>query len=92
MARTKKERCVKCAPRCVLFKPGSVLTKDLEVITLELDEYEAMRLADKDGLTMELASKKMKISPSTFCRILASARMKVADALISTKGIQICSK
>lgn len=91
MPRQKKERCIGCRPGCVLFKPVWIPADSLEIITLQPDEYEAIRLSDVEGLIMINAAKKMKISASTFCRILAWARQKVAGALITTKGIQICS-
>ncbi len=94
MPRKKIERCVECKPECMLFTPTGKSVKSaksLEIVTIFVDEYEALRLADIDDLTMDKASKKMKISAPTFCRILASARKKVANALIKTKGIQICN-
>jgi predicted DNA-binding protein (UPF0251 family) len=91
MPRTKKERCIECRPECTLFKPLGKTIKSGEVITLELDEYEAIRLADIEGLKMEEAAQKMGISAPTFYRILSGAHKKVADALINVKAIQICN-
>lgn len=89
MARTKKERHIKCTPVCYLF--GPLLDKsDKETIELWLDEHEAIRLSNIENLAMIQAAKKMKISAPTFCRILKSANKKVADALIHNKNIKIC--
>lgn len=89
MARTKKERHIKCTPICQLF--GPLLNKwGKEIIELGLDEYEAIRLSDYEKLAMIAAAKKMKISAPTFCRILGSAHKKVADALMNNKNIKIC--
>lgn len=61
----------------------------LEEVELEADELEAIRLCDFKKLTQIEAAKKMGISQSTLQRILASARRKVAEALIQGKAIKI---
>lgn len=57
---------------------------------MTVDELEAMRLADRDGLYHADAAMQMKVSRPTFGRILESGRRKVADALVG--GKQICIK
>jgi len=42
-----------------------------------------------EGLDQVEAAKRMKISQATLCRILTSARKKVAEALIEGKAIKI---
>ena len=91
MARTKKERKINCIPVCHLFGPLPDIWNKKN-IELWIDEYEAIRLSDYEGLSMIIAAKHMKISASTFCRILKSAQKKVADALINNKKIKICIK
>jgi len=54
-----------------------------------LDELEALRLADLEGLYQEQAAEKMGVSRPTFARILESARKKVAEALVKGKGLVI---
>ena len=61
----------------------------LEEINLTLDELEAIRLADFDGLYQEDAAKKMNISRQTFGNIINSAHKKIADALINAKALKI---
>jgi len=60
-----------------------------DIITLNLDELEAIRLADLEGLYQEQAAEKMSVSRPTFARILESARKKVAEALVQGKGLVI---
>ena len=90
MARTKKERKIKCVPVCQLFGPTLSKGTKKDIIELGLDEYEAIRLSDYENLTMIQAAKKMSISAPTFCRILQSAHKKVADAFINSKHLKIC--
>jgi predicted DNA-binding protein (UPF0251 family) len=66
MPRPKKYRCVLCKPDATYFKPRGIPLVDLEEIALSLDELEAMRLADYEGLYQEQASSKMNISRQTF--------------------------
>jgi uncharacterized protein len=56
---------------------------------MTLDEFEALRLADLDGLYQEQAAGKMKISRTTFSRIVDAAHRKVADALVHGKALRI---
>jgi predicted DNA-binding protein (UPF0251 family) len=63
--------------------------RDLAEVVMTLDEVEALRLADLDGLYQEQAGEQMKVSRATFARIVESARRKVADALIHGKALRL---
>ena len=56
---------------------------------LEIDELEALRLKNIVGFNQKQCAKKMKISPSTFQRILCSAYKKISKALINNYAIKI---
>lgn len=89
MARPKCARYVNEYPGTTFFKPRGIPLVELEEVTLSVDEYEALRLADLEGLYQEDAAALMNISRATFGRILESAHRTVADALISGKAIKI---
>jgi uncharacterized protein len=76
-------------PGASVFKPVGVPLRELEEIVMTLDEFEAMRLADLDGLYQEPAAEQMSISRPTFSRIIESARRKMADALVHGKALRI---
>jgi predicted DNA-binding protein (UPF0251 family) len=61
----------------------------LEETVLTVDEHEAIRLADWEGMQQEEAAERMNISRATFGRIAASARRKIADALVNAKAIRV---
>ena len=82
-------RHIGCKPVAGLFKPAGIPACALEQVTLTLDEVEALRLADLNGLYQEQAAKQMKISRPTFSRIIEEARRKVADALIHGKALRL---
>lgn len=56
---------------------------------LLLDEFEAIKLADYEGLYQEEAAKRMNVSRQTFGRIIGSAREKVARMLVEGKALRI---
>jgi len=56
---------------------------------MTLDELEAIRLADLEGLYQEKAAERMEVSRATFGRILDAAHRKIAGALIRGKALRI---
>lgn len=82
------DRCVAGFPTFELFKPSGVPFYELTESILSIDEYEALRLADYEGLYQEAAAQRMGISRQTFGRIIESARHKVADALVNGKALR----
>lgn len=89
MSRPVQTRKIEFVPRITFFKPAGVPRAGLEEVLLTLDELEALRLADLNGLYQEKAAQKMAISRSAFARILESARKKVADALVHGKCLRL---
>ena len=64
----------------------------LEEVVLTGDELEAIRLKYQKGLEQIESAKKMKVSQSTFQRILDKANKKIANALVEGKAIKIEGK
>lgn len=71
------------------FKPRGLSINETEILNLELDELEAVHLCDYEELSQIDAAKKMNISDSTLQRLLYSGRKKMADAIYSSKALQI---
>ena len=92
MVRPIKQRKVSFDPNVTYFKPRAIPLSMLGEIDLGQDELEALRFCDLKNLNQAQAAKKMKVSQSTLQRILASARKKVARALIEGKAIKIKKK
>ncbi|MBQ9105096.1 MAG: DUF134 domain-containing protein [Mailhella sp.] len=89
MPRPKHCRYVSSAPSVTYFKPRGIPLRELEEVTLSVDELEALRLADMEGLTAIDAAQHMQVSRHTFGRTLASARRKVATALCQGQAMRI---
>ena len=89
MGRRQLWRKVSSIPLITYFKPAGIRMAELGEVRLLVEEAEAIRLKDLEGLEQEECAQKMNISRSTFSRILDSARQKIADALLNGKAIRI---
>jgi uncharacterized protein len=58
-------------------------------VILSIDEYEALRLVDYEGLDHTDAAEKLEVSRPTCARIVTSAHRKIAEALTQGKAILI---
>ena len=56
---------------------------------MTVDEFEAIRLADFEGLYQDQAAGKMNISRQTFGRVIDSGHKKVAEVLVKGKALRI---
>lgn len=89
MGRPPLGRRVYFLPEVTFFKPAGIPLAQLEEVNLAVEEAEALRLKDIEGLEQEECAQKMNVSRTTFARVLASARRKAADALLNGKAIRI---
>ena len=89
MVRPLKCRHIGFSPTATYFKPRGIPMALLEEVCLELDEVEALRLVDIDGLYQVDAALRMGVSRQTFANIVGRARGKVADAIIHGKALRI---
>jgi uncharacterized protein len=89
MPRPRKCCRVAFLPGVTFFKPAGIPLKLLEEVNLTVDEAEALRLKDIEGLEQAPGAARMNVSRPTFQRILASARGKIADAILNGKAIRI---
>jgi len=87
MARPQRCRTICVLPEHTSFVPADgAPTGEVE---LSLDEYQAMRLMDCKGCTHEQCAELMRISRTTATEIYASARKKVAEAIINGRRMVI---
>lgn len=89
MPRPKCRRNICGIPDKNYFKPRGIPAVELEEIVLHLDEFEAIRLADYEGLYQEEAAARMNISRQTFGRVIETAHKKIADVLTHGKALKI---
>lgn len=89
MSRPPKCRRIAFLPEVTYFKPAGIPLRVLQEVRLSVEEAEAIRLKDLEGLGQEQCAEKMSISRPTFQRVLGSARQKMSDALLNGKAIRI---
>jgi len=82
-------RTVAGTPGAWYFKPQGIPMRDLTIIDLALDEFEAIRLADHQGLYQAEAAAAMGVSRQTFGLIIHEAHRKIAQALLLGYGLRI---
>ena len=88
MPRPKKCRRVCEFPQTLTFLPEDHKNRELAVI-LTVDEYETIRLIDKEGLSQEQCGDFMQVARTTVQQIYASARKKLADVLVDGLPLRI---
>lgn len=89
MARPVKWRRIDNIPAIPYFIPSGENVPGVPLNIMLLEELEAVRLKDLEGLEQEECAERMQVSRPTFQRILLSAREKIADSLINGKIIHI---
>ncbi len=88
MPRPRKHRRVCHYPDNLTFAPvGAEALK--EPVTLTVDEYETIRLIDKDGCSQEECAEFMGVARTTVQQIYASARQKIARMLVEGSPLEI---
>lgn len=89
MARPTKFRRVEFFPKHNYFVPWGKPKCEIDEVELKVEELEAIRLKDIEGLNQEECATRMQVSRQTFQNIIDSARNKVALALTEGKAINI---
>lgn len=88
MPRPTKCRKVCHFPQIQEFIPVTADTEKDPVI-LTIDEYETIRLIDKEGLNQEQCSVRMQIARTSVQRIYENARRKLADCIVEGRPLRI---
>ena len=87
MPRRQRRRWIGGYPDYWEFSPEELAAGAPVVMTL--DEFETIRLLDREGLTQEQCAERMGVSRPTVTAIYDSARKKVAEALVDGKRLQL---
>ena len=74
-------------PAHTQFNPDAKGGRD--AVALTLDEYESIRLMDREGLTHGQCAEVMQVSRTTVTEIYAAARKKLAEALVDGRPLVI---
>ena len=85
----RKQRCrwIDAYPDHWAFSPEEA--SGSEPVVMSLDEFEAIRLLDREGMTQEQCAERMGVARTTVTSIYESARRKMAEALVDGKRLLI---
>ncbi|AIO19174.1 hypothetical protein KQ51_01297 [Candidatus Izimaplasma bacterium HR1] len=72
-----------------LLKPVGIEASKIERNMLNLDEFEALRLVDYEGLSQIEAADDMQVSRATIQRLLQTGRKKIIEAILLNKAIEV---
>lgn len=82
MPRPRKCRRVCSFPDILEFSPAGESNGESEPIVLTIDEFETIRLIDKEELSQEECGAQLGVKRTTAQKIYEDARKKLADALV----------
>ncbi len=88
MPRPTKCRMICRFPQTLEFAPTKP-AEGKEPVILTVDEFETIRLIDKEGLSQEQCSQRMQVARTTVQKIYDCARKKLADALVDGLPLKI---
>ena len=88
MSRPRKNRMICHYPQSLSFVPGEEAVGK-EPVLLSVDEYETIRLIDREGLSQEECSRQMGVARTTVQLIYNTARGKLADMLVEGRPLRI---
>lgn len=88
MPRPRKCRRVCDFPQTQAFAPENPKKGEAAVV-LTVDEYETIRLIDKEGFSQEQCGEQMQVARTTVQQIYASARKKLADVIVDGLPLRI---
>ncbi|QMS85808.1 NifB/NifX family molybdenum-iron cluster-binding protein [Candidatus Xianfuyuplasma coldseepsis] len=71
------------------FKPSGVPRSELQTCSISLDEFEAIRLVDLEGLSQIDAASDMQVSRATIQRLLTSGRKKLVEAILDNCAFEV---
>lgn len=89
MPRPKKWRRVCRMPGSRSFGPLDGGPEERRAVAMTVDEFEAVRLIDLEGMTQEECAERMAVSRTTAQAIYNSARVKLAQCLVNGTRLTI---
>lgn len=87
MPRPKRLRRITSRPDISRFSPRGASSRG--EIRLSLDEFEAIRLIDYQGMDQSQAAEIMEVSRQTVGRVLRSGRSKLATAIVEGLHLKV---
>jgi len=87
MPRPRKQRYCRRYRADRVYKPQGIPLRDIETTSLSLDEFEALRLCDGEGMDQTAAGESMGVSRGTVQRLLKRARQALVRGILQHHAI-----
>lgn len=88
MPRPRKQKLICGMPMCSTFGPrGGASTA--EPVSMSLEEYEVIRLIDRENMDQTQCAAEMGVARSTVQRLYTDARRKLAECVVDGRTLQI---
>lgn len=91
MKQCRKKRYARRLDGPRTFNPKEQ-TNNTKIIEITLDEFEALRLSDYEGLSQIDAAEEMQVSRATIQRLLVSARSKLVEAILNNNEFRVLNE
>lgn len=88
LPRPRKYRKVCHFPQTVAFHPAEA-AEERSPVLMTVDEYETIRLIDREGLSQEQCSEYMHVARTTVQLVYGTARKKLAQMLVEGRPLRI---
>ncbi len=92
MPRPRKHRRCRRYRADRVYKPQGIPMRDLATAELTLDQFEAMRLCDLEGLDQLAAGKQLGVSRGTVQRLLWEGRRRLIGGILNNYAITVTLK
>jgi predicted DNA-binding protein (UPF0251 family)/predicted Fe-Mo cluster-binding NifX family protein len=89
MARPTQNKQLEATPHPVIYMPAGWTQRNVPASEIEVEDFEAFRLVDGEGLNLEQVAARMGCSKSTVGRMVERARRILARALYAKAPICI---
>lgn len=89
MPRPRKHRCCRRYHADRVYKPQGIPMREVQRVEVSLDEFEALRLCDVEGLTQDEAGERMGVSRGTIQRLVTAGRRRLMGAIVENQAILI---
>jgi predicted DNA-binding protein (UPF0251 family) len=89
MPRPRKHRCCRRYRAGRIYKPQGIPLREIGATRLALDQFEALRLCDGEGLDQATAGERMGVSRGTVQRLLAAARKALVEGILRRDALFI---
>ncbi|MFA6781497.1 MAG: DUF134 domain-containing protein [Bacilli bacterium] len=89
MPRPRKGKRVCCLPDNNVFGQLNRANEARAIVIMKVEEYEAIRLIDHEGLMQEECAEKMGVARATVQKLYQDARKKIADSLVNGSILRI---